>query len=142
MFNLNCKLINFLHHLKERAGVDSKGTGLKCWIILNCSYTNSKSNKILPADCVDLMDSSGKVMNLAAKQHSLALASSVLVARQYYVLLRVCRESKYVSLQNNNSQSHPELTGNNKTILMIRITSGLWKWLSEASCWTNPFLPL
>lgn len=93
MFNLNCKLINFLHHLKERAGVDSKGTGLKCWIILNCSYTNSKSNKILPADCVDLMDSSGKVMNLAAKQHNLALASSVLVARHYYVLLRVCRES-------------------------------------------------
>ncbi|KAL3976274.1 uncharacterized protein C22orf15 [Oreochromis aureus] len=90
MFNLNCKLINFLHHLKERAGVDSK-------------------------DCVDLMDSSGKVMNLAAKQHSLALASSVLVARQYYVLLRVCRDheaggQKYVSLQNNNSQSHPELT--------------------------------
>lgn len=49
---------------------------------------------------------------------------------------------KYVSLQNNNSQSHPELTGNNKIILMRRITSGLWKWLSEASCWTNPFLPL
>ncbi|XP_026043759.1 uncharacterized protein C22orf15 isoform X1 [Astatotilapia calliptera] len=115
MFNLNCKLINFLNHLKERAGVDSKGTGLKCWIIFNCSYTNSKSNKILPADCVDLMDSSGKVMNLAAKQHNLALASSVLVARHYYILLRVCRDheaggQKYVSLQNNNSQSHPELT--------------------------------
>lgn len=31
---------------------------------------------------------------------------------------------KYVSLQNNNSQSHPELTGNTKIILMIRITSG------------------
>ncbi|XP_030594366.1 uncharacterized protein C22orf15 [Archocentrus centrarchus] len=90
MFNLNCKLINFIHHLKERCGVDSK-------------------------ECVDLMDSSGKVMNLAAKQQSLALASSVLVDRQYYVLLRVCRDDeaggqKYVSLQNNHCQSHPELT--------------------------------
>lgn len=39
------------------------------------------------------MDSSGKVMNLEAKQHSVALANSVLAERQYYVLLRVCRES-------------------------------------------------
>ncbi|TNN77589.1 hypothetical protein EYF80_012179 [Liparis tanakae] len=26
MFNLNCKLINFIHHLKERCGLDFKGT--------------------------------------------------------------------------------------------------------------------
>lgn len=31
---------------------------------------------------------------------------------------------KYVSLQNNNSQSHPELTGNNKIILMIKNNIG------------------
>ncbi|XP_008282369.1 uncharacterized protein C22orf15 [Stegastes partitus] len=89
MFNLNCKLINFIHHLKERCCLDFK-------------------------DCVDLIDSSGKVMNLEARQHSVALASSVLVQRQYYVLLRVCRDDaggrKYVSLLNNYSQSHPELT--------------------------------
>ncbi|CAK6959554.1 uncharacterized protein C22orf15 [Scomber scombrus] len=61
------------------------------------------------------MDSSGKVMNLEAKQHSVDAASSLLVERQYYVLLRVCRhddtgDRKYVSLLNNFSQSHPELT--------------------------------
>uniref|UniRef100_A0A8C9XRH6 Uncharacterized protein n=1 Tax=Sander lucioperca TaxID=283035 RepID=A0A8C9XRH6_SANLU len=38
------------------------------------------------------MESSGRVMNLEGKQQSEALASSVLIERQYYVLLRVCRE--------------------------------------------------
>uniref|UniRef100_UPI0037E7E495 uncharacterized protein C22orf15 n=1 Tax=Semicossyphus pulcher TaxID=241346 RepID=UPI0037E7E495 len=90
MFNLNCKLINFIHHLKEKCGLDFR-------------------------ECVDLLDSSGRVMNLEGKQHSLALASSVLVERQFYVLLRVCRDPdaggrKYVSLLNDFSQSHPELT--------------------------------
>ncbi|XP_053181563.1 uncharacterized protein C22orf15 [Scomber japonicus] len=90
MFNLNCKLINFIHNLKERCGLDFK-------------------------ECVELMDSSGKVMDLEAKQHSVDAASSLLVERQYYVLLRVCRDDgtggrKYVSLLNNFSQSHPELT--------------------------------
>ncbi|KAM9360163.1 uncharacterized protein C22orf15 [Symphorus nematophorus] len=90
MFNLNCKLIHFIQHLKERCGLDLK-------------------------ECVDLMDSSGRVMNLEEKQQSLALTSSVLAERQYYVLLRVCRDDdtggrKYVSLLNNFSQSHPELT--------------------------------
>lgn len=50
-----------------------------------------------PVECVDLMDSSGRVMNLEQKQQSVALTSSVLGERQYYVLLRVCRESFKVS---------------------------------------------
>ncbi|CAB1446813.1 unnamed protein product [Pleuronectes platessa] len=107
IFNLNCKLIHFIRHVKERCGLDFK-------------------------ECVDLMDSSGSLMNLEDKQHSVARASSMLVQRQYYVLLHVCRKSdvcpsvrpsisttigdedtggrKYVSLLNNHSQSHPELT--------------------------------
>ena len=58
------------------------------------------SNHSLPAECVELMDSSGKVMDLEAKQHSVDAASSLLVERQYYVLLRVCRES-YSTHQHN-----------------------------------------
>ncbi|XP_070759687.1 uncharacterized protein C22orf15 [Enoplosus armatus] len=89
MFNLDCKLINFIHHLKERSGLDFK-------------------------ECVDLMDSRGRVMDLEGRQQSLALASSVLVERQYYVLLLVHRDDaggrKYVSLLNNLSQSRPELS--------------------------------
>uniref|UniRef100_A0A3P9HRC1 Uncharacterized protein n=1 Tax=Oryzias latipes TaxID=8090 RepID=A0A3P9HRC1_ORYLA len=42
-------------------------------------------------DCVDLMDSSGRVMNLEAKQHSRDLASSVLTERRFYVPLQVLR---------------------------------------------------
>ncbi|XP_061585822.1 uncharacterized protein C22orf15 [Cololabis saira] len=91
MMNLNCRLINFIHHLKEKSGVDFK-------------------------DCVDLMDSRGHVVELRAQQRSLAAASSVLAERQRYVLLRVCRDDgsgshKYVPLLNNYSQSHPELIG-------------------------------
>ncbi|KAK5910483.1 hypothetical protein CesoFtcFv8_004312 [Champsocephalus esox] len=88
ILNLNCKLINFIHHLKERCGLDFK-------------------------DCVELMDGGGKVMDLEAKQQSVALASSVLTERQHYFLLRVCREDdaagqKYVSLL--NPCRHPEIT--------------------------------
>ncbi|XP_054466105.1 uncharacterized protein LOC129100690 [Anoplopoma fimbria] len=90
MLNLNCKLINFIHHLKEMCGLDFK-------------------------ECVELMDSSGRVMDLEGKQQNVALASSVLAERQSYVLLRVCRDNdtggrKYVSLLNNFSQSHAEFT--------------------------------
>ncbi|XP_018523880.1 uncharacterized protein CXorf65 homolog isoform X3 [Lates calcarifer] len=79
MFNLNCKLIHFIHHIKKRCGLDFKGEILKC---------------------VDLMDSSGSVMNLEVKQHSVDLASSVLEERQCYVLLRVCQLLKKLSNPN------------------------------------------
>ncbi|KAM4616848.1 uncharacterized protein C22orf15 [Polymixia lowei] len=90
LFNLNCKLINFIHSLKERCGLDMK-------------------------DCVDLMDRSGTVMNLCQRKQRVELASSLLVERSNYVLLRVCRGEdnegqKYVPLLNNLSKSHPELT--------------------------------
>ncbi|KAK5871693.1 hypothetical protein PBY51_004557 [Eleginops maclovinus] len=88
ILNLNCKLINFIQHLKERCGLDYK-------------------------ECVELMDSGGRVMNLEAKQQSVAQASSVLTERQNYFLLRVCREDdpggqKYVSLL--DPCRHPEIT--------------------------------
>ncbi|MEQ2301352.1 hypothetical protein AMECASPLE_034974 [Ameca splendens] len=97
MVNLNCKLVNFIHHLKERCGLDFK-------------------------DYVELMDSGGRVMNLELLQHSVAPASSVLAERQRYVLLRVCKADeesggcKYVSLL-NNTKSHPEFTELLKKVL-------------------------
>ncbi|XP_051924676.1 uncharacterized protein C22orf15 [Hippocampus zosterae] len=88
MFNINCKLIHFVHNLKERCGVDLK-------------------------DCVDLMNRNGTVVNLETKELSVDLASSLLAERQHYVLLQVCRNDnggqKYVSLLHNVSHSHPEL---------------------------------
>ncbi|KAM3610278.1 uncharacterized protein V6R79_001721 [Siganus canaliculatus] len=90
MLNLNCKLIHFIHHLKERCGLDFK-------------------------DCLELMDIRGRVMNLEGMQQSLALTSSVLTERQRYVVLQVCRDDdtgnrKYVSLLNNSGKTHPEFT--------------------------------
>uniref|UniRef100_A0A3Q3A3B4 Uncharacterized protein n=1 Tax=Kryptolebias marmoratus TaxID=37003 RepID=A0A3Q3A3B4_KRYMA len=58
---------------------------------------------VLAADCVDLMDSRGQVMNLDLKQHSMDAASSVLADRRHYVLLRVCRESVCSTHQSNCS---------------------------------------
>ncbi|XP_059910728.1 uncharacterized protein C22orf15 [Gadus macrocephalus] len=89
LFNLNCKLLNFIYDLKERCGLDRK-------------------------DCVDLMDRCGQVTSLSEKEQSAARAASLLTERHSYVLLRVCRceESqgqKYESLLNNLSKSHPEL---------------------------------
>ncbi|KAG7263006.1 hypothetical protein CRUP_016523, partial [Coryphaenoides rupestris] len=90
LFNLNCRLINFIHNLKERCGLDTKV-------------------------CVDLMDRCGQVMNLWEKEHSVERAASLLTERNTYVLLSVCNcddpeGRKYASLVNNLSTTHPELT--------------------------------
>lgn len=45
-----------------------------------------------PPDSVDLMDTSGQLMNLQEKQDSVEPAGSVLVERRHYILLRVHRE--------------------------------------------------
>ncbi len=59
-------------------------------------------------------------------------------------------DRKYVSLLNNFSQSHPELTGNkNHQQRTKQLQVWNWtdqpadlKWLSEASCWSNTCLQL
>ncbi|XP_038129590.1 uncharacterized protein LOC119775614 isoform X3 [Cyprinodon tularosa] len=89
---------------------------------------------IFQAYCVELMDSTGRVMNLEPMQHSMAQASSVLAERQCYILLRVCQENeesggcKHVSLL-NNAKSHPELTGNKDCHKC--------EWLIGALFWSN-----
>lgn len=65
----------------------------------------NKNHRSLCVECVDLMDSSGSLMNLETKQHSVALASSVLVERRHYVLLRVCSESVCSVHQHNFTQT-------------------------------------
>ncbi|XP_075879194.1 uncharacterized protein c8h22orf15 isoform X2 [Nelusetta ayraudi] len=91
MFNLNCQLINFIRHLKQRGGVDI-------------------------TDSVDLMDTSGRLMKLQEKQDSVEPAGSVLVERRHYVLLRVHRGDgaaaavQYVPLVDSACSSHPEFT--------------------------------
>lgn len=46
-----------------------------------------------PTDSVDLMDTSGRLMNLQEKQDSMESAGSLLVERRHYVLLRLRSES-------------------------------------------------
>ncbi|KAM8865645.1 uncharacterized protein c8h22orf15 isoform 1-T1 [Synchiropus picturatus] len=88
MFNLDCKLMHFVRHVKERCGVE-------------------------PSERVELMDRRGALMNLEERRNSPEVTSSLLAETQLYVLLRVCRDEttggpKYESLL-KSSQAHPEL---------------------------------
>ncbi|KAM9547084.1 uncharacterized protein C22orf15-like isoform 1-T1 [Salvelinus alpinus] len=94
LFNLNCRMINFIHSLKERCDLD-------------------------PQDCVDLMDRTGELVNLSDKEESMEQASSLMKKRHSYVLIRICKGDrtegqKYVPLLNDLDKSHPELVGNAK----------------------------
>ncbi|XP_067087683.1 uncharacterized protein C22orf15 [Osmerus mordax] len=89
LFNLNCRLINFIQNLKERCNVESQ-------------------------DCVELMDRSGELMSLNEREQSVERASSFLKERQSYILLQVSRDdgtdgNKYLPLLNNLGRCHPEL---------------------------------
>ncbi|KAM9547085.1 uncharacterized protein CXorf65 homolog isoform 2-T2 [Salvelinus alpinus] len=88
LFNLNCRMINFIHSLKERCDLD-------------------------PQDCVDLMDRTGELVNLSDKEESMEQASSLMKKRHSYVLIRICSDrtegQKYVPLLNDLDKSHPEL---------------------------------
>ncbi|XP_014015899.1 uncharacterized protein C22orf15 [Salmo salar] len=89
LFNLNCRVIDFIHNLKERCYLDSQ-------------------------DCVDLMDRTGELVNLSEKEKSMEQASSMMKERHSYVLIRICRGDgtegqKYVPLLNDLSKSSPEL---------------------------------
>ncbi|XP_038867076.1 uncharacterized protein C22orf15 isoform X3 [Salvelinus namaycush] len=89
LFNLNCRMINFIHSLKERCDLD-------------------------PQDCVDLMDRTGELVNLSDKEESMEQASSLMKKRHSYVLIRICKGDrtegqKYVPLLNDLDKSHPEL---------------------------------
>ncbi|XP_071209589.1 uncharacterized protein C22orf15-like [Salvelinus alpinus] len=88
LFNLNCRVIDFIHSLKERCCLDSQ-------------------------DCVDLMDRTGELVNLSEKEKSMEQASSLMKERHSYVLIRICSDGteaqKYVPLLNDLGKSHPEL---------------------------------
>ncbi|XP_036418707.1 uncharacterized protein LOC118802311 isoform X2 [Colossoma macropomum] len=62
IFNLNCRIVNFVHCLKERCNLDPQG-GL------------------------DLMNRTGELMNLTESEHSTDLLSTLLRDRQSYILI-------------------------------------------------------
>ncbi|XP_028852772.1 uncharacterized protein C22orf15 isoform X2 [Denticeps clupeoides] len=89
LFNVNCRTVAFVHNLKERCGVDLQ-------------------------DSVDLMDKTGKLMNLNEKGQSSEPIGSILMERQTYILIRVsCGDGhgdlKYEPLLKDMNKSYPEL---------------------------------
>ncbi|XP_067268703.1 uncharacterized protein C22orf15 isoform X1 [Pseudorasbora parva] len=88
ILNLNCKIINFIHCIKEKCNLD-------------------------PQETVDLMDRTGELVNLAEKAQSTDLASSLLKERESYIPLRVYRvegsEGPKYSAVYDFGTSYPEL---------------------------------
>ncbi|XP_041079754.1 uncharacterized protein C22orf15-like isoform X1 [Polyodon spathula] len=89
IFNPNCRIINFIHSLKERC---------------NC----------MEEVCIDLLDESGALVNLSERENSPDFASSFLKERHRYILLKVIRGdggegNKYESLLLNLGKCHPDL---------------------------------
>ncbi|XP_036418709.1 uncharacterized protein LOC118802311 isoform X4 [Colossoma macropomum] len=78
IFNLNCRIVNFVHCLKERCNLDPQG-GL------------------------DLMNRTGELMNLTESEHSTDLLSTLLRDRQSYILICVSQIFRKLS---NPSKKH------------------------------------
>ncbi|XP_018587089.1 uncharacterized protein C22orf15 [Scleropages formosus] len=89
IFNLNCRIVSFVHRLKERCRVD-------------------------PDEHIDLLDTTGELANLSERELSTDPAGSVLRDRHSYVLIRVTRSEgavgcKYEPLLYDLDKSHPSL---------------------------------
>ncbi|KAL4660340.1 hypothetical protein GN956_G452 [Arapaima gigas] len=89
ILNPNCRIVSFVHYLKEQCKVD-------------------------PHECVDLLDTTGELANLSEREPSLELACSVLRDRHSYVLIRVTRAEgvtgcKYEPLLRDLDKTHPAL---------------------------------
>ncbi|KAJ8414722.1 hypothetical protein AAFF_G00022450 [Aldrovandia affinis] len=89
IFNTNCRIINFIHCLKQRCNLD-------------------------PEECVDLVDKTGELANLTDREQSVERASCLLRDRQIYILIRVIRGDgieghKYEPLLRDLGKNHPEL---------------------------------
>ncbi|XP_056586039.1 uncharacterized protein CXorf65 homolog [Triplophysa dalaica] len=87
LLNLNCWIINFVHCLKEKCGLDLE-------------------------ESVDLMDRDGKLMNLTERAQSTDLVSSVLKERETYIpvcVTRVGSEGPKYSAIFEYRTCHPEL---------------------------------
>ncbi|XP_051509744.1 uncharacterized protein C22orf15-like [Myxocyprinus asiaticus] len=89
LLNLNCKIINFIHCIKEKCNLDAQ-------------------------EAVDLMDMMGELVNLTEKAQSTDLISSLLKERESYIPLRVSRGEgtegpKYSAVYGDFGTSYPEL---------------------------------
>ncbi|XP_077080159.1 uncharacterized protein C22orf15 [Siphateles boraxobius] len=88
ILNLNCKIVNFIHCIKEKCNLD-------------------------PQETVDLMDRTGELVNLAERAQSTDLVCSLLKERESYIPLRVSRgegsEGPKYSAAYDFGTSYPEL---------------------------------
>ncbi|XP_015221515.1 uncharacterized protein C22orf15 isoform X2 [Lepisosteus oculatus] len=89
MLNPNCRIINFIHCLKEKCSLE-------------------------PEECVDLIDEAGELMCFSERESSPEFASSFLKERHNYILIKVTRAegsegNKYEPLLQNTGKSYPDL---------------------------------
>ncbi|KAJ8263304.1 hypothetical protein COCON_G00157610 [Conger conger] len=89
IFNTNCRVINFIHCLKERCSLDTE-------------------------ECVDLVDKTGELVNLSDREQSAERANYLMRDRHTYILIRVIRGDgteghKYEPLLRDLGKNYPEL---------------------------------
>ncbi|XP_034161372.1 uncharacterized protein LOC117597593 [Pangasianodon hypophthalmus] len=102
LLNLNCRIVNFIHCLKEKCKLD-------------------------PQVQVDLLDRTGEIVHLMEMEHSVDLVSTLLKGRQSYIVLSVSRsegseELQYSAVHDGDlRKSHPEVE------VMLRKLSNLSK---------------
>ncbi|XP_048838742.1 uncharacterized protein C22orf15 [Brienomyrus brachyistius] len=89
IFNPDCRIIHFIHCLKERCNVD-------------------------PEERVDLLDTAGELVSLSGRERSAEPASTLLKDRHSYVLVRVIpmegtEGNRSESLLCDVGKSHPAL---------------------------------
>ncbi|KAJ8379528.1 hypothetical protein SKAU_G00003060 [Synaphobranchus kaupii] len=89
IFNPNCRIINFIHCLKERCNLD-------------------------PEECVDLVDKTGELVNLSDREQSVERANCLLRDRHTYILIQVTRGDgneghKYEPLLRDLGKNYPDL---------------------------------
>ncbi|XP_051951077.1 uncharacterized protein C22orf15-like [Xyrauchen texanus] len=94
LLNLNCKIVNFIHCIKEKCNLDAQ--------------------ELCSEEDVDLMDRMGELVNLTEKGQSTDLISSLLKERESYIPLRVSRGEgiegpKYSAVYGDFGKSYPEL---------------------------------
>ncbi|XP_062861082.1 uncharacterized protein LOC134323488 [Trichomycterus rosablanca] len=90
LFNLNCRIVNFIHCLREKCHLD-------------------------PQEHVELMDQNGELVNLMKRECSVDPVSTLLKDRHSYIVVCVSRaegseELQYSAVHDGNlGKTHPEL---------------------------------
>ncbi|XP_053534126.1 uncharacterized protein LOC128629555 isoform X2 [Ictalurus punctatus] len=107
LLNLNCRIVNFIHCLKEKCKLD-------------------------PQAQVDLLDRTGEIMHLMEMEHSLDLVSTLLKGRQSYIVLSVSLMLRKLSNLSKKRDKRSALKKGSVSHIKTKVTSTSTKGTTSA----------